>query len=390
MRVTITSDGTDAGNVLMDINSGNKIFISTSILDPQTTFSGNVLGIDSNGNIISVPSAWLTVSGASGAGWDDGDWIMDGTNTNIYRATGRVGIGSPADAMSTDKFYVTDTGVTEASFEDMDVNDASNINFKKWSLRRGVGAYTDRFYIGLVPNAFLNITTGGNVGIGTAGPKAILQVSGNIIAGDDNNDINVASIRSAVIGGYSNTINGDPTLSGRGNNTILGGYENTISGDYINSSSIVWWGWNMIERSSFDFIGGGMSNIINNDSSFSTIIWGQTNVISGSTNSVAGWTNVLISRKNYTFARNSAATQFTPGHSNAFLINAPMAGVNGGVGINVTDPRVELDIEWLIRVRPRLDVFSTCTADTYGSIYYSSDSKHFYGCTDVGRKQLDN
>jgi len=77
------------------------------------------------------------------------------------------------------------------------------------------------------------------VGIGTAGPKAILQVSGNIIAGDDNNDINVASIRSAVIGGYSNTINGDPTLSGRGNNTILGGYENTISGDYINSSSIV-------------------------------------------------------------------------------------------------------------------------------------------------------
>ncbi|MEI8092301.1 MAG: hypothetical protein WCG98_09320 [bacterium] len=56
---------------------------------------------------------------------------MDGTNTNIYRATGRVGIGSPADAMSTDKFYVTDTGVTEASFEDMDVNDASNINFKK-------------------------------------------------------------------------------------------------------------------------------------------------------------------------------------------------------------------------------------------------------------------
>ncbi|MEI8092302.1 MAG: hypothetical protein WCG98_09325 [bacterium] len=57
MRVTITSDGTDAGNVLMDINSGNKIFISTSILDPQTTFSGNVLGIDSNGNIISVPSA---------------------------------------------------------------------------------------------------------------------------------------------------------------------------------------------------------------------------------------------------------------------------------------------------------------------------------------------
>jgi hypothetical protein len=44
-----------------------------------------------------------------------------------------------------------------------------------------IGGYAQRFYIGLDGTAFVNITTGGYVGIGTTGPKAPLQVIGNLI-----------------------------------------------------------------------------------------------------------------------------------------------------------------------------------------------------------------
>lgn len=90
-RVTITSDGTDAGTVLRDINYDNngstKILLDT--LQEQTNFSGRVLALDANDNLVYSYSQQLVVSGAGGGAY------REANAEDIYASnTGKVGIGT--------------------------------------------------------------------------------------------------------------------------------------------------------------------------------------------------------------------------------------------------------------------------------------------------------
>lgn len=60
-KISITEDGTDSAQLEMEISS-EGIYINSGILDVQTTFSGKVLGIDEEGNLIYVLSEDLIVS----------------------------------------------------------------------------------------------------------------------------------------------------------------------------------------------------------------------------------------------------------------------------------------------------------------------------------------
>jgi hypothetical protein len=88
------------------------------------------------------------------------------------------------------KLHIKSSGETNIYIEETSPANAANLNLKTINNRWMVGAYDQRFYIGLNSTAFLNITTGGRVGIGTIDPKANLHVIGNFIAGNTNNTIN--------------------------------------------------------------------------------------------------------------------------------------------------------------------------------------------------------
>ncbi len=59
----------------------------------------------------------------------------------------------------------------------------------------------------------------------------------------------------------------------------------------------------------------------------------------------------------------------------------------GSVGIGTSEPTVELDVDGLIRTRPRAS--ATCNAASEGAMYYDSDDDHFYGCDGSTWNQLD-
>lgn len=177
MHVTLTSNGMDDGIVNMDMSSWG-IYINTDIVDAQTTYSWDVLGLDSNGYVVRVASEWLTVSWVwlGGGGWDDGDWTTG--NNNTYRNTGSVGIGS---APVTGKLYITSSTETELALEETNASNAANINLINTANTRMLWWFTDRFYIGNNGISFLNITTDGNVGIGTITPSDKLEINGNAL-----------------------------------------------------------------------------------------------------------------------------------------------------------------------------------------------------------------
>lgn len=176
MRVTITDDGTDGGTRLMDINNASgKLFISQSLLHAQTSFSWNVLGLDANGELIYVPATGL----AGGNGGDDGDWTIDGTNTNIYRTTGRVVVWAAPGAMDSDKFRVVGNNVTELTAQETTIGRPANIHLTNTVNTRMLWWYSDRFYVGLNNIAFFNVSSWGNVGIGTINPDQKFVIEEN-------------------------------------------------------------------------------------------------------------------------------------------------------------------------------------------------------------------
>lgn len=441
MRVVITSDGTDGATKLIEFNNASgKIYISTGILHAQTSFSGNVLWLDANGELIYVASAGLVVSGAGG-GNGDGLWTWAAgkiRNTN----TGSVGIGATP---ATGKLYVTSNSETELELQETNDSNAANIHLINNINTRMIGWFSDRFYIGNNGSAIFNITTGEKVGIGTISPNAILQVSGTFIAGAYSNSIWSGISSSSIVWWYSNTITGEANKS-----TIAWGTSNYINAMVASSSnhSIWWWQSNTIstwgDRWS-NVIAGGISNYIYNwwaniiwwwESNgitwaleYNTIGWGKGNRILNSDYSFIGWwfsntitwasSSVIIgwewnkvrnakywfawgyhaySDYSYSFVWNGTGiSSFASTSTGQFLINAPFAdgaigAPLGGVGINVNDPKTELDINWLIRTRPRLNAdTTTCSPTIEGAIYYSSTSGHFYGCNATNqRTQLDN
>lgn len=99
-RTVFTSDGTTSGTVLLDINTGSKIYMASGVL--SNTLANRVLGLDANGYVttnVSLPSG-------NGTG-SDADWYEVGTTTspnnindNIYTlGKAAIGITDPVDAV---------------------------------------------------------------------------------------------------------------------------------------------------------------------------------------------------------------------------------------------------------------------------------------------------
>ena len=233
-------------------------------------------------------------------------------------------------------------------------------------------------------------------------PKAPLQVMGNFIAGNMNNDIAITSVYSSIWWWTGNFINA--VWYG---NSIVGGESNLMQYGYT------WYTW---------------TNIYN-----STILWWYNNKIAGILDplykdvytgaiysSFAVGSGAQVVHTN-TFVRNSSTWTFTSGRPYSFLINAPYSSVDkspgfGWVGINTRFPNAALDVNGDIRWSWNLTISLNIQANTMdaissistqtmklltnlitggaacpeaGVITYNWTS--FYGCTSsYVRKQLDN
>jgi len=369
-RITITNDGTNIWKRIEFSSWG--IFIDPAILTEQTSFSGKVLGLDASGNMIYANSENLIVSWAGGGGtpwWphrsvqfnDNGvfsgsqhiyitwstsnpdlrtrrifshnlilqntapsilfnnssnGWYI-GTPANLYQmyfaTDGSVGINKANDEALSGKLHIKGTAQTELYLEETNAGSGANINLRNTVNTWMVWGFSSRFYIGLEGTSFTNITSGGDMVIGTniILPKAKLQVVGNFIAGNYTNTIN--GTESSIAAGNENSITWNLSFIGGGklnqnqssissivwweeNNITGNGWRNFIWGGMANiiqnattESSIVWWSTNNIQSSSDWFIGGGSTNMISNTSA-GAIVWGNNNQILSSDNSfIWGW-----------------------------------------------------------------------------------------------------
>jgi hypothetical protein len=359
MRITITSDGTDSGTPLIDFNSGGKIFISTSILDPQVSFSGNILWLDANGKMIYVPVNGLIVSWTSN-GNGNGDSYWTGNATDIWNSNvGNVGIGT---AIMSGKLHITNSGGAELVLEETNPINAANIHFINPTRTRTIGSDSapDLFYIGIPWTSFISIISWGNVGIWTNNPKAPLQVVGNLIVGEE----------------WNNVIWED--------STVLGWKGNTISGDY----NIIWWGdANHIVSSQYGTIVWWRNNTIQAGSRAATIIGGHYNMISWSQYSVV-WGIRSYTFHDNSFVRNSQDVPFGTTKPQTFLINAIH-----GVWIRTNDPQWDLDIagSGVVVLEPQTinPQWTAATCTTKGSIIFNETSDKLCYCDWAKRMFVD-
>ncbi len=422
-RITITEDGTDSTVTEMDISSWG-IYINTGILDPQSSFSGKVLGLDENGYVIYVDSQNLVTSWSSGGGWGWTGGYRTWVGDDIYN-TNNGNIGIWTSTMS-GKLHITSSGETNIYIEETNPINAANLNLKTINNRWMVGAYDQRFYIGMNSSAFLNIITGGQIGIGTTSPKAPLQVIGNLIVWAYDNE--VIGENSTVLWGKSNTINGDYSF-------IWWGSTNRVLNDAV--SSFIWWGstnylsggeynfiwgWTsnkMLSGGSHNFLGWGISNEILTGkhnflgwgdtnkiitSEYSSVDGGRKNIIQSSNSStIVGWRNNFISWSNYSlvwgiksaayhdnsFVRNSdIGVLFTTITGQTFIINAVK-----GVWIRTNNPKWDLHIagKGVLVLEPQTNnpQLSTGSCNTTWSIVFHETSNKLCFCDWSERKFID-
>jgi len=434
-RITITNDWTD-NFPRIDMSSWG-IFIDPTLLSSMSNFSWKVLWIDDEGYLIKVQSQNLIISW----GWAmniDNDWTIVGNDIYTTQQTGNVGIGTTTMA---GKLHIVSSWSTDVYIEEKTLGNAANLRLKnpirEW--RMWADSNPDVFYIGTsVSPWMLNISSGGNVGIGTMSPKAKLQVVGNFIAGDNTNTITsslatsvawwegnqiIDAIRSFIGGGMNNYINKTA------NATIVGWLGNAITANFLgdnvsfiwwwaenritySSNGFVWWGtWNILSGTDNSSIVGGDHNTINQawfaflwwwngntitaNASYSVIVWGQNNTVQNATHSFAGGWNARALYNN-TFVRNTTSDTFDTTKPGQFIINVPfISWVQGWVGINTNTPWAELDVNGNIIAKSiqlpsnsSINTGSSCGTTNAGKIIYKS--WWFYGCDGNNRKQLNN
>ncbi len=397
-RVTITSDGTASGTEYRDINYDGIWNTRISNLSDAGNFSGKVLVLNDNNTLMYATTDHLVVSwstggggGGTGDGHRTGDNLSDIRNLNA----GNVGIGA---APTSGKLHIVSSWETDVYIEELAADKAANINFKNTARTWTVGgdSFPDIFYIGIPGlNQFLSIIPTGEVGIGTTGPKAPLQVIGNFIAGDYSNNIigthssigwgsgngitwnlsfvwwglgnTVTGKQASIVGGAYNQINGTWSFIGWGGEIKA---ENKIYGDYSsvvwgitnkiitsNYSFIWWWYGNKIYDSIKAFIGWGDSNIITWKSDFSTIPGWFTNGINNAKYSFAAGVNAKANSNN-SFVRNSdTTTDFISIKTWTFIVNVPWGSRPDmwWMGINTNDPQALLDVNGTSVIRGSLN-----------------------------------
>lgn len=311
-HITVTSDGTDDGELEMEIYSWG-IYINTGILESQTNFSWKVLGIDDEWYLIYTDSDNLVVWGG------DGYWTGDGNHIrNVNK--GNVGIwASPTSG----KLHIVNSGSTDIYIEEQAPTNAASLRLlTPIGVTWIVGGDSDPnvFFIGTLQGAqqhqeYFAMDTWGNVGIGTTGPKADMQVVGNFIGWDYSNDVIGANSSiawgtdSRIEGSGSfiwwggmlitgNKIFGDASAIAGGNENTINGWESFIGWGHTNfigrvserqGNSIVWWRTNTIWTWTYaSFIGWGVGNTIS--LLYDNFIWwGENNIISGGSYNHIWW-----------------------------------------------------------------------------------------------------
>ena len=275
-RITITASGTDS-TPLIEM-SWTGIHIDNSVLNDWGNFSGKILGIDENGDVIYVWSYNLVGSWWSGMSGDDGDWTK--TGNNIYATLpGNVGIGTDTP---TGKLHIVSSWETDVYIQEQAAGMAASLRLvpplgPTWIV--WWDSVPNIFFIGTIGHQeYFAMNTWGRVGIGTITPKASLQVSGNFIAWSTLNSIswNNSSIWWGWNMVYENIINGNFSF-------IWWWIDARIYWDY----GFIWWWRNNILWGNYAVLIGGSSNSVNGP--WSVIIWWDVNHLTWQNSSILWW-----------------------------------------------------------------------------------------------------
>lgn len=303
-RITITASGTDS-TPLIEMSSWG-IHIDDTVLNDWGNFSGKILGIDENGDVIYVYSYNLVGSWTWGWWTGDGHWTGDNTGDIRNLNSGNVGIWT---SIMSGKLHIKSSWDTDIYIEEQTPGMAASLRLltptRTWIA--GWDSSPDIFFIGTIGHQeYFAMNSNGYVGIGTTWPKAKLQVSGIFIAWNYNNSIQNAT-DSSILWWKSNSLNWDQSTIWWGNNNkilsgrlsfIWWGIDNRI---FHGATSFIWWWSNNSLTGNGLTICGGMNNKIlggraanRAEMGLSTIWWGWHNEIYGGGAFIWWWqTNIL-------------------------------------------------------------------------------------------------
>jgi len=176
-QIVITSDGTDAWEIYLDLNHNWSwsIYINPLSLTENIAFSGKILWLDESWNVVYIYSSWLNTNWGWGWNWDS---VRSVSWNNIYRLTGNLSIWTDINSW---KFYIVNSWSAELVLQETANLWAANIYLTNPFRTRAIGwdSNPDVFYIWLQwQPIFFSITASWFVGIWTNWPTAKLEIKG--------------------------------------------------------------------------------------------------------------------------------------------------------------------------------------------------------------------
>lgn len=284
-RTIFTSDGTTNGTVLVDINTGSKVFIATGAL--SNTNANRVLGLDTNGYVTTNVTLW-----SGGGTWIvDHDWYEVGTtigpdNINDYIYTfGRVAIGidNPLDSTLRiiGNIVFGDTG--------------NRAGYPTWfsSVLWGMGNHVETLKSTIAGGYNNNIVADADQSFIGAGWYNTIHAWASVIGWGEYNTINngYATAYATIAGGRNNSIMGEMS-------TIGGGWYHSIS----NSFATIAWGYQNWVNGNFGTVGGGKNNVASaygstiagGDMNSVTNLWAASSILGGVENWVSNANSAIV------------------------------------------------------------------------------------------------